>query len=209
MATATAPKKLAPAAVPEDLVMRFSVKQYHQMIASGFLNSDTPVELLEGFLVYKMPKNPPHRVTTRLLRLLLDSLFAERQCYVETQEPITLADSEPEPDLAVVRGDTLQYLERHPEARDAVFVVEVADATLARDRKLKKRIYAQAGIASYWIVNLVAQQVEVYTLPGEVNGVITYQSQQNYRRDEFIPVFLDGVEIGQVAVSEVLPQVIS
>ena len=185
--------------------MRLSVGQYHGMIASGILNDNMPVELLEGFLITKMPQNPPHRVTTRFLRILLDRLLASYGCYVEMQAPITLADSEPEPDLTVVQGDPHQFLDRHPGTNDIPLVIEVSDATLTRDRRSKKRIYAQAGIASYWIVNLVARQIEVYTAPGEVDGTVTYQSRQDYRRGETIPVILDGVEIGQVAVNEVLP----
>ena len=175
------------------------------MIANGILNDNTPVELLEGFLVIKMPQNPPHRVTTRLLRILLDNLLASLGCYVEMQAPITLADSEPEPDLTVVHGDPQQYFDRHPGTNDIPLVIEVAEATLTRDRRGKKRVYAQAGIPQYWIVNLVAKQIEVYSLPSEINGIVTYQSRQDYRRGESIPVILDGIEIGQVTVNEVLP----
>ena len=205
MTIATAQRQFALAAVPEDFVMPLSVEQYHEMTARGILDSDSPVELLEGFLINKMPKNPPHRIATRLLRLLLDSLFANHGCYVEVQEPITLSDSEPEPDLSVVRGDTRLFFDRHPGAAEIPIVIEIADATLARDRRMKKRIYARAGIPEYWIVNLVAEQVEVYSSPNETKGVWTYQTQQNYQRGEFIPVTLEGVAIGQVAVDEILP----
>jgi Uma2 family endonuclease len=205
MVIATAPKQLAPAGVPEDLVMRLSVAQYHKMIARGIVNSATPVELLDGFLIAKLPKSPPHRVTTYLLRRMLEKLLARCEWYVGVQEPITLADSEPEPDLSVVRGDTRQYFDRHPGASDVAFVVEVAEATLKRDQRSKKRVYAQAGITEYWIVNLIAHQIEVYTLPGEVDGAVTYQSRQDYRRGASIPVILEGNEIGQIAVSQILP----
>lgn len=203
MATATLQRPVA--AVPEDLVMPLSVAQYHEMIARGILDADSPVELLEGFLINKMPKKPPHRIATRLLRLRLDSLFADHGCYVEVQAPITLPDSEPEPDLTVVRGDTRYFFDRHPGTADIPIVIEVADATLARDRRMKKRIYVRAGIPEYWIINLVAQQVEVYSSPSETSGVWTYQTQQNYQRGESIPVVLEGTAIGQVAVNEILP----
>src|SRR6266851_3947866 len=91
------------AAVPTDVIWRFSVDQYHAIIRAGILTEDDPVELLEGWLVTKMPKNPRHRVVTRLIREALENLGAPGW-YVDTQEPLTTADSEPEPDVMVVRG---------------------------------------------------------------------------------------------------------
>lgn len=101
------------AAVPEDLIWRMGVEQYHAMIRSGILIDDDPVELLEGWLVFKSPKNPPHRAATRLICEALESIIPTGW-YVDSQEPITLADSEPEPDVAMIRGDTRRYLDRHP-----------------------------------------------------------------------------------------------
>jgi Uma2 family endonuclease len=132
-------------AVPTEPVWRFSVEQYHQMICQSILTEDDPVELLEGWLTLKMPKNPPHRVATKLTRNILEKLVPNGW-YVDTQEPITLDKSEPEPDIVIVRGDTRDYLDRHPGAKDIALVVEVSDSTLERDRTLKKRIYARANI---------------------------------------------------------------
>ena len=148
------------AAVPTDLIWRLSVNQYHQMVCAGILTEEDPVELLAGWLVPKMPKNPPHRVATRLLRQALERVVPAGW-YVDSQEPITTADSEPEPDVVVVRGETRQYLDRHPGPQDVALIIEVADTTLQRDRVLKQRIYAAAGIPVYWIVNLLDNQLEV------------------------------------------------
>lgn len=193
-----------PPAVPRDLIWRISVEQYHHMIRTGILTSDDPVELLEGWLVFKMPKNPPHRVVTYLLRRLLERLLPEGW-YVDSQEPITTIDSEPEPDIAVVRGTALEYFDRHPGPQEVALVIEVADATLARDRLIKKRIYARAGIPIYWVVNLVKQQVEVYTQPTLTGKQPDYYQRTIYRTTDSIPVLLDGVEIGQIPVREILP----
>jgi len=152
------------AAIPNDLILRLSIEQYHAIIQAGILTSDDSVELLEGWLVFKRPKNPPHRVTTRLVRTALENILP-RGWYVDSQEPIALSNSEPEPDIVVVRGDTRQYLDRHPGAEDIALIIEVSDTTLQRDRTVKKRIYARAGISIYWIVNLVEEQVEVYSQP--------------------------------------------
>lgn len=185
------------AAVPPYPVMQFSVVQYHSMIHTGILHSDTPVELLDGWLIEKMPKNPRHRATTRLLRRVLEALIPA-DWYVDSQEPITTADSEPEPDIVVVRGDTRDYLDRHPGPADLALVVEVADTTLKRDRELKRVLYARAGIVCYWIVNLVDEQIEVYT-QGESRQPVVY------RRGAAVPVVVAGVQLGTVRVDEVLP----
>jgi len=124
------------------------------MIRAGILTPDDPVEMLAGWLVYKMPKNPPHRIATKLALQALEAVVPAG-CYVDSQEPITLDDSEPEPDVMVVRGDTRQYRERHPGVDDVVLIVEIADTTIERDRGVKKAVYARAGIPVYWIVNLL------------------------------------------------------
>jgi Uma2 family endonuclease len=156
-------------------VWRLSIEQYHQMRQQGILTEADPIELLEGLLIQKMTKNPPHRIATRLVREVLES-FNLAGWYVETQEPISTMDSEPEPDVAVIRGNTRDYLDCHPGAADVALVIEVADSTLGRDRSLKKRLYARAGIANYWIVNLTDRRLEVYTNP----LLDDYQTQQTF-----------------------------
>lgn len=192
------------AAIPNDPILRLSVEQYHAMIQVGILSDDDPVELLEGWLVFKMPKNPPHRATNRLVRIALESILPAGW-YVDSQEPITLFNSEPEPDIVVVRGDTRQYLDRHPGAEDIAMVVEVSDKTLQRDRTIKKRIYARAGIAIYWIVNLVESRVEVYDRPSGNTAQPDYNRMLTYDRSFSIPVILEAVEIGAIDVDSILP----
>jgi Uma2 family endonuclease len=149
----------------DDFLLRLSVQQYHDMFRQGILAEDDPVELLEGFLVVKMSKNPPlsksnGRVQARLGAALPTGFF------IRAQEPVTLDDGQPEPDVAVVRGDDDRYTDRHPGPAEAPLVVEVADESLARDRTAKLRSYARAGIAVCWIVNLVERPVERLREPG-------------------------------------------
>ena len=94
---------------------RLTVEQYHALIAQGRLHSGEPVELLEGLLVDKMTKNPPHRIATRRVRLALERIVGAGW-YVDTQEPIVTADSEPEPDVAVIRGRSEDYRDENPNA---------------------------------------------------------------------------------------------
>ena len=192
------------AAIPNDLIGRLSIEQYHAIIQAGILTSDDSVELLEGWLVFKIPKNPPHRVTTRLVRTALENILPAGW-YVDSQEPITLSNSEPEPDIVVVRGDTRQYLDRHPGAEDIALIIEVSDTTLQRDRTVKKRIYARAGISFYWIVNLVEEQVEVYSQPLVEVEQPDYSQRLDFGRSAVIPIIIEGREIGAIAVDALLP----
>lgn len=188
----------------DDLLWRLSVDQYHQMIQSGILTDDDPVELLEGLLVQKMSKNPPHRMSTFLVRRMLERLLGD-EWYIDSQESVTTEDSEPEPDVTVSRGSVFTYAERHPGPADTALLVEVSDATLHRDRGRKKRLYARAGIPVYWIVNLIKLQIEVYTEPDSQGAPPDYRQRRIYRSTDRLPVVLDGVEVGQILVSDILP----
>ena len=191
-------------AVPTEAVWRFSVEQYHQMIRLSILTEDDPVELLEGWIIYQMPKNPPHRAATKLTQIALDKIVPQGW-YVDTQEPITLEDSEPEPDVVVVQGNTLDYLDRHPSSQNLALVVEIADSSLERDRTVKKRVYARAGIPVYWIVNLVEKQLEVYTEPINLPEEPTYQQRKDYGLSDEISVAIAGREVGYITVQNLLP----
>jgi len=198
---------LAPPAPPTEPIWRLSVEQYHEMINTGILDDDDPVELLEGWLILKMPKNPPHRVAKRLAQNALAQMLPSGW-YVEDQESDTTEDSEPEPDSTIIRGALRDYLERHPGPSDVPLVIEVSDTTLRRDRGLKKRIYARAGIPVYWIINLIENRIEVYTEPTREAGGVEepdYQRRQDYFPDDEIPVVIEGREAGRLAARELLP----
>jgi Uma2 family endonuclease len=196
-----APEINLPAAIPSDPIMRLSVEQYHAMIRTGILTADNRVELLEGWLIPQMPKNPQHRISTRLMQKALEAIIPTGW-YVDAQEPITLADSEPEPDVMIVRGDTRDYVDRHPGPQDLALVVEVADSTLERDQGTKKRAYARAGVAVYWIVNLAEQRLEVYTGPAVVADKPDYLQQQDYGLSDEVTVEIEDEDCGAISVRE-------
>ncbi|MGK7928956.1 MAG: Uma2 family endonuclease [Spirulina sp.] len=185
-------------------LLRLSVEQYHQMIAAGILDKNDRIELLEGLLVLKMAKNPPHRAATKLARTSLEAILPQGW-YVDTQEPITLENSEPEPDVVIVRGETRDYLDRHPGSRDVALVMEISDSTLERDRILKKRLYARAKIPVYWLLNLSERQLEVYTQPNPLGENPTYQQRQDFRESERVEVVIAGDAIARVDVRNLLP----
>ena len=181
---------------------RFSIPEYHHLAQIGILTEDDNLELLEGYLVHKMIRNPPHDCS---LHLLLQNLFPlmPKGWHVRCQAAVTLSDSEPEPDLALVRIDAANYKHRHPGPADIALVIEVADSSLAGDREDKCRIYARAGIQVYWIVNLVETQIEVYSSPvGDPTP--GYRDRMDRRLGDEIEVMLEGRRVGSVAVSAVL-----
>jgi len=180
-----------------------SVPQYHQMIASGILTDDDKVELLEGILVAKMPKHPPHCNSVETILEMLYGLHLSGY-FIKSQNPITTADSEPEPDVCIVRGARKDFSERHPGPSDSTVVIEVADSSVARDRGLKKRVYARAEVPVYWIVNLEQRQVEVYSQPFEVAGKPDYGTVKVFASGQAVPLVLDGREIAQLPVVQLL-----
>lgn len=192
------------AAITHDRIWRMSVEQYRAMVQAGILTEDDPVEMLEGWLAQKSARNPRHQVVTGLIYRALERLLGGGW-YVDSQEPVTTTDSEPEPDVTVIRGEILDYLQRHPHPHEIALVVEVAEATVRRDRGTKKRIYARAGIPVYWLVNLVNQTVVVYTEPDSAASPPDYRRHKIYCPGEQIPVVVDGTVIGQLAVDEILP----
>ncbi|MBP0022151.1 MAG: Uma2 family endonuclease [Cyanobacteria bacterium SBLK] len=185
-------------------LLRLSVEQYHQMIAAGILDKNDRIELLEGLLILKMAKNPPHRAATKLARTSFEAIVPQGW-YVDTQEPITLENSEPEPDIAIVRGETRDYLDRHPGSGDVALVMEISDSTLERDRTLKKRLYARAEIPVYWVLNLPERQLEVYTQPNPLGENPTYQQRQDFQESDRVEVAIAGEAIDAIAVRDLLP----
>ena len=138
------------------------------MIDSGILDEDEHVELLEGEIVQMSPQEKPHaRATSRLTRCF--TRFLGDEYAVRCQLPLTLPDSEPEPDLAIVRTREEDTADRHP--RTALLVIEVADSSARYDLSVKARIYARAGIPEFWLVLVQQRTIEVLQDPDEVAGV--------------------------------------
>jgi Uma2 family endonuclease len=174
------------------------------MIEAGILTEEDRVELLEGVLVPKMPKNPLHWLTVRLLRRLLEGLNIAGH-FVHCQDPVTSADSEPEPDLALVAGQDTDFFHGNPTLDRVPLVIEVADTTLTCDRNIKKRIYAKAGVPAYWIVNLLDRHIEVYTSPLVTGSEPDYSNREVFAVGSFVNVIVAGVALGQIEVAAVFP----
>jgi Uma2 family endonuclease len=181
---------------------RISVDLYDRITESGLLTKDDPVELLEGLLVEKMSKNPPHVVATALLEKKLHRVVPDNW-FVTSGNPIKVPerDSEPEPDTQIVRGDPREYNARKPGPADVALVIEVSDTSYALDRRIKWTIYGAGGVPVYWLLDLNRRVLEVHTDPSP-DG---YRTLHTLGPDEEIALVLDGREVARFPVREVLP----
>ena len=200
-ATFSVPGRYVKTSLP---VRRFSVAEYHRLIEDGYFASDERFELLEGFIVEKMSKNPPHEAIVARARRVLDRRLPPNW-HVRVQSALTTSDSEPEPDLAVVSGEEMDYFARHPAPADAALIVEVASRSLREDETIKYRVYAKAGVGVYWILNVPGRRVQVYELPSGPAAVPSYARQTDYGPGQVVPFIVGGVEVGPVPVNELLP----
>jgi len=173
------PSILAESDAAATRVVPLTVEQYHRMIEAAILPEGEPIELIDGFLVRKdrsaggtdpMTVGYAHRlVVTRLLNLA--ARLHPFNCHVYSQNPITLPPRhEPEPDGAIVRGAPEDYRDHHPGAGDVSCVIEVAETSLSYDRTTKQRIYAEAGIPQYVLVNVPDRQIEIHEVPSRDEG---------------------------------------
>jgi Uma2 family endonuclease len=174
------------------------------MIEAGILTSEDKVELLEGYVVLKMPRNPPHDGT---IQLVSESIrpYTPAGWAVRVQLTVELSDSQPEPDIVLARGGPRTYMTRHPTVADVGLLIEVAHTSLLRDQRDKARIYARAGIPVYWIINLVDRRVEVYTQPSGPAAAPDYAAAQTYGPGDLVPLSLDGTPAGPVPANDLLP----
>jgi Uma2 family endonuclease len=142
---------------------RWTRAQYDQLIETGFFQPRDPIELIGGQLFVAEPQGSYHFSAIRAVEEALRVAFGAGWD-VRSQGPVALDDeSEPEPDLAVVPGTFRDYVADHP-SRPAL-VVEASESSLTFDRGHKGSLYARAGLADYWIVNLVDRALEVYRDP--------------------------------------------
>jgi Uma2 family endonuclease len=144
---------------------RFTIEEYHRLGELGFFHPNDRVELIRGEIILMPGKKTPHSVCNRRLYRQLYPLIGSRAT-LSSQEPIILpSDSEPQPDMAILRNRSDEYLSSHPLPDDVLLLMEISDSTLSYDRTTKLSLYAEDGIAYYWIFNLVGTQLESYSEP--------------------------------------------
>jgi Uma2 family endonuclease len=182
---------------------RWTRQEYDRLIEIGLLQEDDPIELIEGRLVVAEPQHDPHARAVELVAEAL-RLALGRSWRIRVQLPLALGpDSEPEPDVSVVRGTPRDAPSGHPTT--AALVVEVADSSLRLDRGPKARVYARAGIADYWIVNLIDRVLEVHREPSgpRPGGQSAYAAVHTLDADAIIAPL--AAPPARIAVADLLP----
>jgi Uma2 family endonuclease len=177
---------------------RFTIEDYHRLGDLGFFKESDRIELIRGEIIQMPNKKPPHSVVnSRLVKRLI--LMLGEQAIVRGQEPVILSsDSEPLPDVAILKARQDEYLDSHPYTQDIILLIEISETTLKYDRETKLSLYAEDGIADYWIVNLVDNYLEVYSEPYQSQtGEFSYRSRRIFLPNEtvtlpsFPELFLD------------------
>lgn len=169
---------------PNPPLKKWSVEDYHRMIEFGILTREDQVELLEEVIVQLNPPRSPHAATTQCASDYLRERLTG-QVIVRVQLPITLPlDSEPEPDIAIVRLDPRKYIDRHPQSNDILFLAEIADSTLREDRIRKAKLYAKANISEYWVLDVNNRQ-----------GLVFRKSNRDRYCEEFTLSENDSIEL--------------
>jgi Uma2 family endonuclease len=167
----------------------WTVEEYHRMIDAGILNEDDKVELLNGRIIQMSAQTPPHAGTTQRIDRYLQNLLRNIG-EIRVQLPITLATSEPEPDIAVVSIDAGAYGEHHPNGSEIFLLIEVSYSTLQIDIEEKALIYARANIAEYWVLDVAERQAYILRNP----------TPEGYQSEMILP---DNAVIAPLAFPEI------
>ncbi|OCQ95716.1 hypothetical protein BCD64_09810 [Nostoc sp. MBR 210] len=172
------------------IVAKWTIDEYHRMIEAGIL-SDRQVELLQGEIVEMSPESEPHAYSSDEAGEYLAKLLGERASIREAK-PITLPNnSEPEPDIAIVQRLGREYRQHHPYPENIFWLIEYANSSLEKDLEIKTKIYAQAGILEYWVVNLKKQNIVIFReiLNGE------YTSKQTLTAGTIQPLAFPNINV--------------
>ncbi len=176
---------------------RFTIEEYHKLAEVNILNEDDRVELIEGRIFDMTPIGSLHAAC---VKRLID-LFAERlqkRAIISVQDPIDLnKQTEPEPDIAILKRRPDFYAERHPIPYDILLVIEVADTSIEYDRTIKIPLYARANIKEVWFVNLLENTVEVHLGPSPegYKQITEYQNNQGISPKNFPDIIVTASEI--------------
>ncbi|CEP68890.1 Nuclease, putative, TT1808 [Moorella glycerini] len=161
---------------------RFTVEEFYQMARAGILGENDRVELIDGEIIEMVPIGTRHAACVRRM----DRIFSTKignNALVDTQNPLRLdQNSEPQPDLMLLKPRDDYYASFHPRPEDVLLLVEVADTSVAYDREVKVNLYAKGGVNEVWLVNLQVQQVTAYRLPSPSG----YREIKEYGRGDHI-----------------------
>jgi Uma2 family endonuclease len=170
---------------------KWTIEDYHRIVASGVL-AGRRVELIYGDIVEMVPEGEPHAYTSDEAGEYLTYLLGNR-AKVRQGKPITIlqSDSEPEPDIAVVRRLGQEYREHHPYPENVFWLIEYADSSLTKDLNIKPQVYAAAGILEYWVVDLRKRELMIWRSPTPEG----YQAQQRLKQGTINPLAFPDLDI--------------
>ncbi|MBD2692501.1 Uma2 family endonuclease [Anabaena catenula] len=177
----------------------WTVDEYHRIAEAGIFEPSERVELLEGKIIWMVAKGTAHSSAVGRTNKLLQNRLGN-QAWIAVQDPVKLNErSEPEPDIAVVKIDPLDYADHHPTPAEIYLIIEIADSSLKLDTEIKAKAYSQAGIKDYWVLDVVKRELIVFRNP-TTEG---YQNQEIITEQQKIsPLDFPDLEI---VVAEMLP----
>lgn len=171
------------------LPYKWSIEDYHKAIAAGILE-DKPVELLEGDIIQMSPEGIPHSYINLSVADYLRGLLT-KLAIVSEGHPITLDNSEPEPDIAIIRLPFSRYVNHHPYAEDIYWLIEVSNSSLQKDLEQKQEIYARNSIAEYWIIDLKNKKLRVFSNP---------QNSEYREKKEITTGFINSIAFPEIEI---------
>lgn len=179
-----------------------TLDEYDRMVESGVFEPEAQIELIRGEIVDMPPPGPAHESSVARLHIFLSECVQRRSLVWPQGNSIGLpgSNSRPQPDITLLRWRDDYYSGQRPRPEDVILLVEVSDSTLKFDRRDKPQIYAEAGIAEYWVVNLVDSVVEVYADPQAGK----YHTTRTVRRGETLQLPVGPG--GEIAVGDIIGQ---
>jgi Uma2 family endonuclease len=170
--------------------IKWTTEDYHRMIDAGVLEG-RQVELLNGEIVDMPPEGTPHAHLSDEAADYLRELLRGR-AKVRDAKPITLSNrSEPQPDIAIVQPLGDEYFEHHPYPENVFWLIEFSDSSLSKDLEIKSKVYAEAGIPEYWVINLKPRKLVVFRSPTPEG----YEFKQTLSDGEIAPLAFPEVQI--------------
>ena len=175
---------------------KWSIADYHKMIEAGILR-DRNIQLIDGELVEMSPEGVIHEAYGGSIADYLRQILMGK-AWIREAHPIILTNSEPEPDIAVVKLPKSKYFQNHPTSQDIFWLIEISDTTLAYDLSKKKEIYALENIQKYWVLDVKTKKLIVFTKPRNNN----YLSQVEFLEGLIKPVSFPDLEISVAKLFE-------
>lgn len=182
----------------DTIIHRFNIETYHSMISAGILHEDDRVELIEGRIVDMTPIGTRHAACVNRINSFFNWKLQGR-VIVSVQNPLLLLteESEPEPDIVLLKYKENFYSDELPESEDVFLIIEVADTSVVYDREIKNPLYAKANILEVWLINLPENCIEIYNSPisGSYEFIRIIRDEQTLSPKSFPDISLTAKQI--------------